>query len=101
MGLLGAPNNNMLFIGSISGEFMGAETLSKLRSEALMLPEAERAELAHALVKSLDAPAEENVTEAWDKEILRRLAEIDAGTAKLVDREEFRRRMQERLGRRR
>lgn len=77
---------------------MGTETLSKLRSEALMLPEAERAELAHALVKSLDAPAEENVTEAWDKEILRRLAEIDAGTAKLVDREEFRRRMQERLG---
>lgn len=101
MGLLGAPNNNMLFIGSISGGFMGTETLSKLRSEALMLPEAERAELAHALVKSLDAPADENVTEAWDKEILHRLAEIDAGTAKLVDREEFRRRMQERLGSRR
>ncbi len=36
--------------------------------------------------------------EAWDKEILRRLAEIDAGTAKLIDRDEFRRRMRVRIG---
>lgn len=79
---------------------MGTETLRRLRSEALMLPEAERAELAHALVKSLDAPADADATDAWDKEILRRLAEIDAGTAKLIDRDEFRRRMQERLGHR-
>ena len=77
---------------------METETLNKLRSEALMLSEAERAELAHALVKSLDAPADVNATEAWDKEILCRLAEIDAGTAKLIDRDEFRRRMQARLG---
>jgi putative addiction module component (TIGR02574 family) len=72
--------------------------LRKLRSEALMLPEAERAELAHELVKSLDAPADAEVAEAWEKEILRRLAEIDAGTAKLIDRDEFRRRMQARIG---
>lgn len=76
---------------------MGTETLGKLRSEALMLPEAERAELAHALVKSLDAPGDADAIDAWEKEILRRLAEIDAGTAKLIDRDEFRRRMQERL----
>ena len=36
---------------------METETLKKLRSEALMLSESERAELAHALVKSLDAPS--------------------------------------------
>jgi putative addiction module component (TIGR02574 family) len=77
---------------------MGTGTLRKLRSEALMLPEAERAELAHELVKSLDAPADAEVAEAWEKEILRRLAEIDAGTAKLIDRDEFRRRMQARIG---
>ncbi len=35
---------------------MGAETLKKLRPEALMLAEAERAELAHALVASLWTP---------------------------------------------
>lgn len=77
---------------------MATEALKKLRSEALMLPEADRAELAHALVTSLDAPADADATEAWDKEIRHRLAEIDAGTAKLIDRDEFRRRMRERLG---
>ena len=77
---------------------METETLRKLRSEVLMLSEAERAELAHALVKSLDAPTDADATEAWDKEIMRRLAEIDAGTAKLIDRDEFRRRMQARIG---
>lgn len=58
---------------------MKTEILNKLRSEALMLPEAERAELAHALVKGLDAPDDADALEAWKKEILRRLAEIDAG----------------------
>ena len=77
---------------------METETLSMLRSKVLMLSETERAELAHALVKSLDAPADADTTEAWDVEILRRLAEIDAGTAKLIDRDEFRRRMQARIG---
>lgn len=77
---------------------MGTEILNKFRSEVLMLPEAERAELAYALVKSLDAPDDANALEAWDKEILRRLAEIEAGTAKFIDRDEFRRRMQERIG---
>ena len=76
---------------------METETLNKLRSEALMLSETERAELAHALVKSLDAPDDADASEAWDKEILRRLAEIDAGTAMLIDRDEFRRRMQARI----
>jgi putative addiction module component (TIGR02574 family) len=79
---------------------MAAETLSRLRAEALMLPASERAELAHALVESLDAPADAGVAGEWDKEILRRLAEIDAGTATLVDREAFRQRMRARLGNR-
>jgi len=77
---------------------MGTEALTKLRSEALGLPEADRAELAYALVTSLDAPTDADTTDAWNKEILRRLGEIDAATAKLIDRNEFRRRMQERLG---
>lgn len=76
---------------------MTSATLEKLRSEALTLPEEERAELAHDLMKSLDAPADPSAADAWDIEIVRRLAEIDAGTAKLVDRAELRRRMQQRL----
>jgi putative addiction module component (TIGR02574 family) len=76
---------------------MGSTTLEKLRSEVLGLSERERAELAHDLVKSLDAPLDRDAADAWDREILRRLAEIDAGTAKLIDRDELRRRMQERM----
>ena len=78
---------------------MGIPTLEKVRSEALSLSEPERAELAHNLVASLDGPAEPDTEKAWDAEIVRRLAEIDAGTASLIDREEFRRRMRARLGR--
>ncbi len=62
-----------------------------------MLPEAERAELAHALVISLDASVDVNATEKWDEEILRRLAEVESGTAGYIDRDEFRKRLQVRL----
>ena len=64
---------------------MAGSTLEKVRSEALRLSEAERAELAHSLVESLDGPADKDAASAWDTEIQRRLAEIDAGTAKLTD----------------
>jgi len=36
---------------------MTAEPLQRLRSEVLALSESERAELAHVLIQSLDAPA--------------------------------------------
>ena len=79
---------------------MANSTLDKLRAEALGLPESDRAELAQDLVASLDGPADADVEKAWDAEILRRLAEIDAGTAQLIDREEFSRRMRARMKRR-
>ena len=47
----------------------------------------------------LDGPADPDAEQAWDAEIQRRLSEIDAGTAKLIDREELRRRMRERMSR--
>lgn len=78
---------------------MSSPTLGKVRSEALNLSESERAELAHNLVASLDGPSEPDAEKAWDTEILRRLAEIDAGTADLIDREEFRHRMRARMSR--
>jgi putative addiction module component (TIGR02574 family) len=78
---------------------MGSPTLERVRSEALDLPESERAELAQNLVASLDGPAEPDVEKVWDAEILRRLTEIDAGTAKLIDRQEFSRRMRDRMSR--
>jgi len=78
---------------------MDADTLKRLHSEALTLPEPERAELAYALVRSLDEPADSGAAEEWDKELVRRLNAIDSGTAKLIDREELQRRFRERLER--
>jgi putative addiction module component (TIGR02574 family) len=78
---------------------MSGTALEKVRSEALNLPEAERAELAYNLVVSLDGPPDSDGEKAWDAEIMRRLSEIDSGTAKLVDRKEFRRRMRARMNR--
>jgi putative addiction module component (TIGR02574 family) len=78
---------------------MSNATLEKIRSEALRLPESERAELAHSLVVSLDGVPDANADSAWDAEIQRRLVDVDAGTAELIDRDEFRRRMQVRLSR--
>ena len=75
---------------------MPNQSIATLRQQALDLPEADRAELARDLVASLDGPADSDVADAWDKEILRRLAEIDAGTAELIDRVELTRRLQQR-----
>jgi putative addiction module component (TIGR02574 family) len=76
---------------------MGSHVLEKIRSEALELSESERAELAYELVASLDGAADRDAANEWDAEVSRRIAEIDAGTAKLIDREEFRRRLRARL----
>jgi len=80
-------------VDSSSGGLMTAEPLQSLRSKVLALSEAERAELAHDLLQSLDAPRDNGTEEAWDREITRRIAEIDAGQAELVDRAEFRKRI--------
>ena len=72
---------------------MTAEPLQSLRSQVLALSEAERAELAHDLLQSLDAPRDNGTEGAWDREITRRIAEIDTGQAELVDRAELRKRI--------
>ncbi|MFY9316415.1 MAG: addiction module protein [Burkholderiales bacterium] len=78
---------------------MSTSALEKVRAEALKLEEPERAELAHDLVTSLDGPVDPDAVGAWNTEILRRLAEIDSGAASLIDREEFRRRLSDRIKR--
>jgi putative addiction module component (TIGR02574 family) len=78
---------------------MASPTLEKVRSDALNLSEAERAELAHSLVSSLDGPADADADAEWETEILRRLDQIDSGAAELIDREELRRRTRARMNR--
>jgi len=47
--------------------------------EILRLSAEERARLVHELIRTLDPDAESGTTDAWDAEIARRVAEVDAG----------------------
>ena len=59
-------------------------------AEVLRLPAEERARLALELIRSLDAAAEAGAVEAWDLEIARRGAEVDAGIAETMTVDEYR-----------
>lgn len=60
------------------------EKASHLLLKALALSEEERADLACSLIDSLDATVEEGAEAAWDREIARRIADLDAGRAKAI-----------------
>jgi putative addiction module component (TIGR02574 family) len=79
---------------------MTAEPVQRLRSEILALSGSERAELANDLIQSLDAPRDNGVEDAWEREVSRRIREIDAGQAELVERTELRERIRAKLARR-
>ena len=59
------------------------KTVQAVLAEALRLDDEARAELAAELLASLDGPAEPDAEAAWAREIERRVAAIEAGTAKL------------------
>lgn len=68
-----------------------AALLKEIENQALQLSTQERGELIHRLIVSLEGPAEdtpEAIAQAWDEEIARRVAEIDAGTVKLIPHEQ-------------
>ena len=77
---------------------MPSAALQQVRDQALELTELERAELAHDLLISLDGPVDADATEAWNTEIVRRVAEIDAGTVVLIDADEVTQKIRSRLG---
>jgi hypothetical protein len=59
----------------------------KVFAEALALPDTERAELASALIASLDG-ATEGSEQAWSSEIAKRAREVLDGSADLLDYDE-------------
>lgn len=61
-------------------------TIDQLESEALKLPQHERARLAQRLISSLDEDIE--VEQAWYDEAERRLAELESGEGAEVPAEE-------------
>lgn len=58
----------------------------RVLKDALKLPAAERADIASCLYGSLNGEDDVKLHPDWDKEIERRLKEIDEGKAKLVPR---------------
>jgi len=66
---------------------------AKLLREALKLPPSDRGALACQILDSLDEGVDEGAEAAWDREIAKRVAEIDNGQVKLVPWSEVRRRL--------
>lgn len=61
-------------------------TADSILNDALSLPPAERGRIIQRLIESLDDGADETDTEdAWAEVIARRLADLDAGRAKVID----------------
>ena len=69
---------------------MGA-SLKDIEEQALQLPLKERSELAHRLIVSLEGEPEDSpeaIAKAWDEEIARRVADMDAGRTKWIPADE-------------
>ena len=63
-------------------------------ADALRLDDDTRAELAAELLASLEGPADPDASQAWDEEIDRRIAAIEAGHIALEPWDELRRRIE-------
>lgn len=66
--------------------------VSDLLKRALSLPVDERAALANTLLDSLE-PADDSVQEAWDKEVARRINDLESGRAVTVPWQELRQKL--------
>jgi len=73
------------------------EDVSELLKKALALPIEARAALAGSLLDSLDETMDESAEVEWEKEITRRVAELNAGAVRTIPWTELRRRMHAKL----
>lgn len=62
--------------------------IEELSARAKTLPPEDRARLAEEMLESLEQDPDSEIEVAWDREIERRVAEVEAGTAKLIPAEE-------------
>ena len=62
--------------------------VEELSARAKTLPSTDRARLAEELLDSLQGDSDAEADAAWDREIERRVAEIEAGTVKLISAED-------------
>jgi putative addiction module component (TIGR02574 family) len=66
-------------------------------AEALLLDAESRAALAAELLASLDGPEDGDAEAAWNAEIERRVAQIEAGAARLEPWEDVKRRIEKQI----
>lgn len=66
-------------------------------ADALKLDSESRAQLATELLASLDGPADPDAEEAWQAEIARRAADLEAGKLKLESWAEVKRRIEKKI----
>ncbi len=72
---------------------MGSMTVEGIIKEALEKPEGERAKIAETLISSLHESPSHDIEEAWQKEIQRRVKEIDSDEVECIPWEEIRDRL--------
>ena len=72
--------------------------IAELKAKAQALPESQRAELALALLESLDGPDDPDVDQAWADEIERRVGEIERGEVELIPGDEVFAKLRRKLG---
>jgi putative addiction module component (TIGR02574 family) len=68
--------------------------MAAVLADALRLDDEARAALAAELLGSLDGPVDPDAESAWDAEIERRIAAIEAGTIQLESWEQVRQRIE-------
>lgn len=61
-----------------------SQDVAELLKKALALPAEARAALANSLLESLDDAVDESAEEEWNKEIARRIEELDSGKVKPI-----------------
>ena len=61
------------------------EQSHRLLSDALLLPEKDRAELASLIIASLDGPPDPDAESFWTKEIARRIQEFEKDPSRAED----------------
>lgn len=71
---------------------------AEILKEALTLPVEARAALADSLLDSLDSEIDEDAEAAWQREIARRVRELDSGAVSTVPWTEVRSRLIAKLG---
>ena len=74
------------------------DLVTELSQRARELAPEDRARLAQELLASLEGDLEPEVDAAWDAELRRRIAEVDAGAIKLIPADEVFARVRRTLG---